>query len=65
LNAVSSTVFFKALRLLDCPRLVGLVHEVVSLCFKEEGILGLRLSGRRNTKNKGLTLRETARWYTI
>jgi len=31
---------FKALRLLDYPRFVGLVHNVVSVCLKEEGILG-------------------------
>ncbi len=30
---------FKALRLLDTPRLVGLVHNVVAVCLKEEGIL--------------------------
>jgi len=39
LNAVSNTSFFKALQLLDYPRLVGLVYNVVSVCLKEEGIL--------------------------
>ena len=30
---------FKALRLLDYPRLVGFVHNVVTVCLSEEGIL--------------------------
>ena len=39
-STVSSTAFFKALRLLDCPRLVGLVYNVVGVCLKEGRILG-------------------------
>jgi len=36
---VVSRRFLKALRLLDYPRLVGLVYNVVAVCLKEERIL--------------------------
>jgi len=36
---IQRSPLFKALRLLDYPRLVGLVHNVVAVCLKEEGIL--------------------------
>jgi glyoxylase-like metal-dependent hydrolase (beta-lactamase superfamily II) len=36
---IRSSPLFKAIRLLDYPKLVGLVHNVIAVCLKEEGIL--------------------------
>lgn len=35
----SDLPLFKAIRPLDYPRFVGLVHNVVIVCLKEEGIV--------------------------
>lgn len=36
---IQRSPLFKALRLLDYPRLVGLVRNVVTVCLKEQGLL--------------------------
>jgi len=36
---VATSPFFKAMRLLDYPNLVVMVHNVVTVCLREEGIL--------------------------
>jgi len=35
---VARSPLFKAIRLLDYPNLVAMVHNVVTVCLKEEGI---------------------------
>lgn len=36
---IATSPFFKAMRLLDYPNLVSMVHNIVTVCLREEGIL--------------------------